>query len=111
MEKDKSTLEFLYAGDIWPVLWGDKWTKHIGTPIVKTMQKGKPFFVTQDFSFLEYSYKNSLIKFNSVLKHEKDKNLLYSIFPHCEGAENDVVLCDMIGCDDNIEGYIKLQKK
>ena len=112
MKKDKSKLEFLYAGDIWSALFGEKYTKYIAKIVANILSKGKPFFVTSDFSFLEYTHKDSLIKCNSALKHEKDKNLLYSIFPHCEGAENEVVLCDIIGCeeDDNIEGYIKLQK-
>lgn len=111
MKKDKSELEFLYAGDIWSAFWGEECSKHIGKAIVNTVSKGKPFFATTDFSFIEYSCKNSLIRFNSVIKREKDKNLLYSIFPHCKGVENEVFLCDMIGCEeDNIEGYIKLQK-
>ena len=67
--------------------------------------------MTSDFSFLEYICKNSLIGFNSILKHENDKNLLYSIFSYCEGTENEVVLRDVYGCEeDNIEGYIEVQK-
>lgn len=111
MEKDKSNLEFLYSGDIWSALWGDNFAKHLAKAISYTVHKGKPFFVTTDFSFIEYTYKNSLIKFNGIIKHENDKNFIISLFPYCIGAENEVVLSDMSGCEeDNIEGYIKLQK-
>lgn len=111
MNKEKSELEFLYSGDIWSAFWGDKFAKYLGKAISYTVHKGKPFFVTTDFSFLEYTDKDSLIRFNGIIKHENDKNLLLSVFPYCIGAENEVVLRDMSGCEeDNIEGYVKLQK-
>ena len=45
------------------------------------------------------------------MKHEKDANLFLSIFPFCQGVENELVFCDMLGSDeDNIEGYVKLRK-
>ena len=52
-----------------------------------------------------------MIAFNSILKHEKGQNLFYSLFACCEGAKNELVLCNINGCEeDNIEGYVELQK-
>ena len=39
MKKDKSELEFLYAGDIWSAFWGEECSKHIGKAITHSLKE------------------------------------------------------------------------
>lgn len=111
MKKDKTKLEFLYAGDIWSALWGEKRSKQLAKTIMHAVTKSKPVFSIKDFTFSEYKTTSSQMAFESILKHTKEANQLYSLFPFCKGAENELVFCDILGCEeDNIEGYVKLQK-
>ena len=111
MAKEKSKLEFLYAGDIWAALWGNDYAKPLAYTISHAVAKSDAVFTTKEYVFLKYKPFRSKLMFNSIIKYEKDKNLFLSIFPFCEGVENELVFCDMLGCEeDNIEGYVKLQK-
>lgn len=111
MKENKSELEFLYAGDIWYALWGSDYPKPLADTISDAVAKSDVTFMAGDYSFWEYKPHNSMIMFNSVMKHEKKTNFFSSIYPFCRGEENELVFCDMHGSEEgDIEGYIKLRK-
>lgn len=112
MVKKEEKPEFLYAGDIWRALWGEKFPRMLGYSLSHTIGEGLPYFTHKEFSFWEYRPWRSLIAFELVLKHEEKQNAVWSFFAFCQGYENDLVLTDVLStAEDQItEGYIKLRK-
>jgi len=111
MTKSEDNLDFLYYGDIWQALLGNKQHNLLPKIICEGIQKGSVIKAVQNFSFLEYRPRKSLISYITIIQHTIDKNIFYSGFPFLTGLENDLICYETRNESvDDVEGYVLLKK-